>query len=102
MNLLFTLLQSSIAALLLWIALAPGNTPKPATPQPQRGEGYWHTNGNQILDASGNPVRIAGINWYGFETAQAAPGGLDLQDYKAILATIRRNGYNTIRIPFSS
>jgi endoglucanase len=102
MNLLFTLLQSSIAALLVWIALGPGITPKSAMPQPQRGEGYWHTNGNQILDASGNPVRIAGINWYGLETANAAPGGLDLQDYKAILATIRKNGYNTIRIPFSS
>src|SRR5581483_1297070 len=30
------------------------------------GAGYWHTSGNQILDSSGNPVRIAGINWYGF------------------------------------
>ena len=71
-------------------------------PQPQRGEGYWHTHGNQILDASANPVRIAGINWYGFETPQAAPGGLELQDYHTILATIRHNGYNTVRIPFSS
>src|SRR5260370_40164678 len=32
------------------------------------GTGYWHTSGNQILDSAGSPVRIAGINWYGFET----------------------------------
>jgi endoglucanase len=29
------------------------------------GEGYWHTSGNQILDASNQPVRITGINWFG-------------------------------------
>ena len=86
MNLLFTLLQSSIAALLFWIALGPGVMPTPAMAPPQRGEGYWHTNGNQILDASNHPVRIAGINWYGFETTNGAPGGLDMQDYRAILA----------------
>jgi endoglucanase len=102
MDLLLTLVQTSTAALLLWIALAPGIMPKPAMPQPQRGEGHWRTNGNQILDASDHPVRIAGINWYGFETANGAPGGLDLQDYKAVLTTIHTNGYNTIRIPFSS
>ncbi|MFL6055650.1 MAG: cellulose binding domain-containing protein [Actinoallomurus sp.] len=33
------------------------------------GGGYWHTSGRKILDSSGNPVRIAGINWFGFEAA---------------------------------
>ncbi len=33
-----------------------------------QGTGYWHTSGNQIIDSSGRMVRIAGINWYGFET----------------------------------
>ncbi|MEU1401455.1 hypothetical protein ABZ471_03665 [Streptomyces sp. NPDC005728] len=32
------------------------------------GAGYWHTGGRQILDAAGQPVRIAGINWFDFET----------------------------------
>lgn len=30
--------------------------------------GYWHTSGRQILDAVNQPVRIAGINGFGFET----------------------------------
>ncbi|MEA3177169.1 MAG: endoglucanase, partial [Gammaproteobacteria bacterium] len=33
-----------------------------------QGTGYWHTSGNQILDSTGQAVRIAGVNWYGFET----------------------------------
>ena len=46
-----------------------------------QGTGYWHTSGNKILDANGVQVRIAGINWYGFETTRAVAGGLNTQDY---------------------
>ena len=66
------------------------------------GSGYWHTSGNQILDSSGNPVRIAGINWYGFETPDEIAHGLWAQDYHAIINDIKSLGYNTIRIPFSN
>lgn len=67
-----------------------------------QGEGYWHTSGSQILDANNRAVRIAGINWYGFETADEVAQGLYTQDYRSILDTIRGNGYNTVRIPFSN
>jgi endoglucanase len=66
------------------------------------GSGYWHTSGNQILDANGTPVRIAGINWYGFETPDEIAHGLWAQDYHAIINDIKNLGYNTIRIPFSN
>jgi endoglucanase len=66
------------------------------------GAGYWHTSGNQILDANGNPVRIAGINWYGFETPDEIAHGLWAQDYHTIINDIKNLGYNTIRIPFSN
>jgi endoglucanase len=66
------------------------------------GAGYWHTSGNQILDSNGNPVRIAGINWYGFETPDEVAHGLWAQDYHAIVDDIKNLGYNTIRIPFSN
>ena len=66
------------------------------------GAGYWHTSGNQIFDANGNPVRIAGINWYGFETPDEIAHGLWAQDYHAIINDIKSLGYNTIRIPFSN
>lgn len=67
-----------------------------------QGSGYWHTSGNRILDASGNPVRIAGINWYGFETTDEVVHGLWAQDYKYILNAIKSNGYNVIRVPLSN
>ena len=67
-----------------------------------QGAGYWHTSGNQILDSNGQQVRIAGINWYGFETTRAVAGGLTSQDYKAVLQTVKTQGYNTIRIPMSN
>lgn len=64
--------------------------------------GYWHTKEAQILDSWNRPVRIEGINWYGFETRREVVGGLAVQDYRAILDTIKREGYNTIRLPFSN
>ena len=64
--------------------------------------GYWHTSGNLILDRQGRSIRIQGINWYGFETTRKVPGGLAVQDYRAILETIRSEGFNTVRIPFSN
>src|SRR5260370_42027345 len=63
--------------------------------------GYWHTSGNRILDSSNNPVRIAGINWYGFETTDFVAHGLWAQSYQTILNTIKSLGYNVVRIPLS-
>jgi cellulose 1,4-beta-cellobiosidase len=65
------------------------------------GAGFWHTSGNQTVDANNNPVRIAGINWYGFETTDAVVHGLYSVDYKFVINNIKSLGYNTIRIPYS-
>ena len=67
-----------------------------------QGTGYWHTSGNQIIDSSGRVVRIAGINWYGFETKDQVVHGLWARDYHTILNTIKNNGYNAIRLPYSN
>jgi endoglucanase len=67
-----------------------------------QGAGYWHTSGNQIVDSNGKSVRIAGVNWYGFETSDFLVHGLWAQDYKTVLNTIKSLGYNVIRIPFSN
>jgi endoglucanase len=67
-----------------------------------QGVGYWHTLGNQILDSNNKPVRIAGINWSGFETPAEVVHGLYAQDYKYILDGIKSNGYNSIRLPYSN
>ncbi|WP_406125951.1 cellulase family glycosylhydrolase [Streptomyces canus] len=65
------------------------------------GAGYWHTSGRQILDESGQPVRIAGINWFGFETGNYAVHGLWSRDYKSMIDQMKSLGYNTLRIPYS-
>lgn len=104
-------LATAVAAVLGALALAAAGlagahaAASAATGVPQAagaGAGYWHTSGNQILDASGNPVRIAGINWYGFETPDEVAHGLWAQDYHAIINDIKSLGYNTVRIPFSN
>jgi endoglucanase len=67
----------------------------------QAGAGYWHTSGRQILDAAGRPVRIAGINWFGFETDIHVVHGLWARDYKSMIDQMKSLGYNTIRMPYS-
>jgi endoglucanase len=62
----------------------------------------WTTSGTQILNPTGAPFTITGINWYGFETTGFVAHGLYSQDYRYILGEIRQYGYNTIRIPFSN
>jgi aryl-phospho-beta-D-glucosidase BglC (GH1 family) len=87
---------------------APGATatsglnasPTTAPNQPV-GAGYWHTNGSQILDANNQPVRIAGINWFGFESESYVVHGLGQRDYHDLLKQVKDLGYNTVRLPFS-
>lgn len=67
-----------------------------------QGTGYWHTHGSQIEDDQGRAVRIAGINWFGFETSEMVVHGLQNQGYRQILHLIKTSGFNTIRLPYSS
>jgi endoglucanase len=72
---------------------------QPTEPQP---EGFWHTQGNQIVDDGLRPVRIEGVSWYGFETRDHVPHGLEQQDYHTILYSICNLGFNVVRLPFSN
>lgn len=63
---------------------------------------YWHTAGNQIYNSSNQAARIAGVNWYGFETTDEIAHGLWAQDYHFILNAIKSNGYTVIRLPLSN
>ena len=66
------------------------------------GSGYWHTSGARIVDASGATVRIAGVNWFGFETQNYVAHGLWARSYTSMLDQIASLGYNTIRLPYSN
>jgi aryl-phospho-beta-D-glucosidase BglC (GH1 family) len=62
--------------------------------------GYLRTQGNQIVDADGRPVRIAGVNWFGLETSTFAPHGLWSRGYREMMDQMKAAGFNTIRLPY--
>jgi aryl-phospho-beta-D-glucosidase BglC (GH1 family) len=62
--------------------------------------GYFHVKGSEIVDENDEPVRIAGVNWFGTETAQLSPHGLWSKNLTEILYLIVDHGYNTIRYPY--
>jgi len=64
--------------------------------------GYFHTSGNQILDENNQPVKIAGISWFGLETKDFAPHGLWDRGYKPMMDQMKELGFNTIRLPYSN
>lgn len=64
--------------------------------------GYFKTAGNQIVDANGQVIRIAGVNWFGMESSNYAPHGLWTRGYKEMMDQMKQTGFNTIRLPFSN
>ncbi|MFF8940631.1 cellulase family glycosylhydrolase [Streptomyces paradoxus] len=96
-----TLRRALCVAAALLLPLAGTQSSALADVDAQAGAGYWHTSGRQILDAAGQPVRIAGVNWFGFETANHVVHGLWARDYKSMIDQMRSLGYNTIRMPYS-
>ena len=66
---------------------------------------FFHTSGNQILDANGNPVRIAGVNWFGFETTTyvaARAVGAQLQGHDEPDGAARLQHHPPCRTPRTS
>ncbi|GAA2324166.1 cellulase family glycosylhydrolase [Streptomyces kunmingensis] len=103
-SLLIALLATVAVALVPLLAVPAQATPVQTAPRAalaSAGSGYWHTSGRRILDAQDQPVRMAGINWFGFETANYVPHGLWSRDYKSMVNQMKSLGYNTIRMPYS-
>jgi endoglucanase len=90
--------------LLLFVALLASLGPahRAAGDQTPPGAGYWHAVGAQLFDAAGRPVRMAGLTWYGMETTNWVPAGLDTQRYTTILGQVKMLGYNVIRLSLSN
>jgi chitinase len=64
--------------------------------------GPLSTAGNQIVNSAGQPVEIAGVNWFGLESTNMSPDGLWARNYKDMMNQMVQLGFNTIRLPFSS
>lgn len=62
--------------------------------------GYFATDGNRIVDANGQAVRIAGVSWFGLESETLAPHGLWARNYQSMMDQMVELGFNTIRLPF--
>lgn len=71
-------------------------------PTGQAAPDFFYTAGNQILDIAGIPVKIAGVNWFGFETGNYVVHGLWARNYKDMMDQMKQLGFNTIRMPFSN
>ena len=61
-----------------------------------------HTSGHQVLDVAGHPVRLASVNWYGFDQKEYVAGGLDHAPLAAIIGQIRALGVNSVRLPWAN
>ncbi|KAL2165513.1 hypothetical protein VTH06DRAFT_813, partial [Thermothelomyces fergusii] len=60
-----------------------------------------HTRGRDVVDAHGRRFRLASVNWYGASDELMVPGGLDVRHRREIARTVRRLGFNSVRLPYS-
>lgn len=59
------------------------------------------TQGRNIVDAEGHRFKLSSINWYGASDELLVPGGLDVQHRSAIAETIKKLGFNSVRLPYA-
>jgi endoglucanase len=61
-----------------------------------------HTSGASIVDATGKPVKLSMVNWYGAESPDYVVGGLAYQPVSTIISEIASMGFNGVRLPWSN
>jgi len=66
------------------------------------GAGFLSTKGSWTVTSSGNPLRITGISWFGFETNNRVLHGLWTRGYMSALDQNKAPDFSTLRIPFSN
>jgi len=57
--------------------------------------------GRHVVDANGRRFKLSSVNWYGASDELFIPGGLDVRHRDDIARTIRRMGFNSVRLPYS-
>ena len=64
--------------------------------------GFLKASHSSLVDASGCPVQLTGVNWFGLETSTFAPHGLWARNWQDMLKQIARTGFNTLRLPYTN
>lgn len=59
------------------------------------------TKGRDVVDAKGRRFKLSSVNWYGASDELFIPGGLDVQHRSVIAQTIRKLGFNSVRLPYA-
>ncbi|NGM19322.1 cellulase family glycosylhydrolase [Roseomonas stagni] len=64
--------------------------------------GVLSTRGCDIVDSTGEAVKIAAVNWFGLEGTTFAPHGLHVRNWRDMMDQMAETGFNAIRLPFSA
>jgi endoglucanase len=72
-----------------------------ANPYPLLPAVPFHTQSRWIMDANGHRFKLAGVSWYGAESADLVPMGLDHNDVHAIAHVVKQLGFNSVRSPWA-
>lgn len=91
-----------IGTCLLLVAVLFSSIGATAAGKPTSSLGYYHTSGNRIVDAQGQPANFNGVNWFGFETENFSPHGLWTRSMDGMLDQLAKEGYNLLRIPYTN
>lgn len=74
--------------------VCPLNQAAPALP--------LHTSGRYIVDRQNRRYKLSSVSWYGAESVDFVPGGLQLEPLLTIVHRIRCMGFNSVRLPWSN
>ncbi len=61
----------------------------------------FHTSGRYVVDSNYERFKLISVNWYGASDELFVVGGLNFQHRREIARTIRRLGFNSVRLPYS-
>lgn len=81
------------------LAIADLGTADPGAPLPAL---PLHTQSRFIVDAKGQRLKLAAVNWYGAEEKDYVVAGLDQVALDVVARRIRELGYNAVRLPWSN
>jgi endoglucanase len=85
-----------------------GACPQSAGPQPPASVARTlpalplHTSGRFVVEASGQRVKLAGVNWDGAEQFDRVPAGLQCRTADGIASEIAAAGYTVVRLPWAT